>query len=204
MYNHVLNVVKKIISRMTSSIRNSDISPKAQVSYFVRFHNSSIGKYSYVSNDCNIFHTSIGNFVSIGSGCAFGGADHPIHWVSTSPAFHKHPVFPKSFSTNEYRLFKQTTIGNDVWIATNSIIKAGVTVSDGAVIGAGSVVTKDVPPYEIWAGNPAHFIKKRFSDDVISKLLETEWWNWDDEKIQKYAQYFNSPDEFLEKLNQDK
>ena len=76
----------------------------------------------------------------------------------------------------------------------------GVTIGDGAVVGAGSIVTKDVGPYEIWAGNPARFIRKRFDDEIIEKLLESQWWNWDDEKLKKYGEKFQSPEEFVKSL----
>ena len=76
------------------------------------------------------------------------------------------------------------------------MIKAGLTIGDGAIIGMGSVVTKDVGPYEIWAGNPAKMIRKRFDIDKINKMLEIKWWNWEDEEIEKYAKTFNDIDEF--------
>lgn len=76
----------------------------------------------------------------------------------------------------------------------------GITIGDGAVIGAGSIVTKDVGPYEIWAGNPARFIRKRFDDETIEKLLKSQWWNWDDEKLKKYGEKFQSPEEFVKIL----
>lgn len=74
-------------------------------------------------------------------------------------------------------------IGNDVWIGYEAIILAGVTIGDGAIIGARAVVTKDVLPYTVVAGVPAKPIKKRFDDKTISKLLDIQWWNWSDEKI---------------------
>lgn len=74
-------------------------------------------------------------------------------------------------------------IGNDVWIGYEAVIMAGVTIGDGAIIGTRAVVTKDVPPYTIVGGIPAKPIRKRFSDEVVSKLLEIEWWNFSNEKI---------------------
>ena len=76
-------------------------------------------------------------------------------------------------------------IGNDVWIGYEAVIMAGVTIGDGAIIGARAVVTKDVPPYTIVGGVPAREIRRRFSDDVIARLLELKWWDWPAEQIQR-------------------
>jgi len=75
------------------------------------------------------------------------------------------------------------SIGNDVWIGRETLILSGVTIGDGAVIGARAVVTKDVEPYSIVAGNPARLIRKRFDDKTIHRLLEIRWWDWPPEKI---------------------
>lgn len=80
---------------------------------------------------------------------------------------------------------KQTRIGNDVWIGCNVVVLAGVSVGDGAVIGAGAVVTKDVPPYAVAVGNPAKVIKYRFRTEIIAGLLETRWWDLPVEEIKK-------------------
>ena len=84
------------------------------------------------------------------------------------------------------------TIGNDVWIGYEAVILSGVTIGDGAIIGTRSVVTKDVPPYTIVGGAPARVIKKRFSDDVIEKLLKIKWWNWPVEKIAGSLEYIQT------------
>ena len=76
-------------------------------------------------------------------------------------------------------------IGNDVWIGYEALILSGVTIGDGAIIGARAVVTKDVPPYTIAGGVPAKAIRKRFSDDTVSALLKSKWWDWPEEKIQR-------------------
>ena len=83
-------------------------------------------------------------------------------------------------------------IGNDVWIGYDAIIMSGVKIGDGAIIGTRAIVTKDVPPYTIVGGVPAKVIKKRFSDNVILKLLEIKWWNWSYEKIQANIKYIQS------------
>lgn len=192
-------MLKEIFYRMTSMVRNSYIAPKAQISYFVKFYNSSIGSFSYISNNCNVFSTEIGRYTSIGLGCNIGGGEHPLDWVSTSPVFQNKRTFKQGYNGLQYEPYKKTFIGNDVFIAPNAIIKTGVKISDGAVVGAGAVVTKDIGPYEIWAGNPARIIRKRFSDDQIEKLLELKWWNWPEERLAKVVEYINQPEIFLMK-----
>jgi acetyltransferase-like isoleucine patch superfamily enzyme len=92
-------------------------------------------------------------------------------------------------------------IGNDVWVGYGSIILSGVKIGDGAIIGAGSIVTQDVPPYAIVGGNPARLIRYRFSQDKIAKLLEIAWWNWSEEKIKDNIDYFYSNvDDFIKKF----
>jgi virginiamycin A acetyltransferase len=83
----------------------------------------------------------------------------------------------------EYPFKGNIEIGNDVWIGHKAVIMAGVKIGDGAIIGAYSLVTKDVAPYAIVGGNPAFFIRKRFEDGDIEKLLKIKWWNWDTEKL---------------------
>ena len=95
-------------------------------------------------------------------------------------------------------------MGNDVWIGEGCKVKAGIRIDNGAILGMGSVLTKDVGPYEIWAGNPARFIRKRFDDKTIEKLVESEWWEWEDTKIKEYAKYFNDPDQFIKVINNER
>lgn len=170
----------------------------------VRFYRGKIGKYSYIGNNSFVTDTIIGNFTSISTDCYIGGASHPTNWVSTSPVFHKWGnILKKHFAFHEFDIFKKTIIGNDVWIGNRVMIKAGVTIGDGAVIGMGSIVTKDIAPYEIWAGNPARFIRKRFDDDIITNLKKLKWWDWDDIKTEKYAPHFMSPEHFIKNAEEE-
>jgi len=126
----------------------------------------------------------VGNFVSIGTGVQILlGGEHRIDWVTT---------YPISMFWNEGenisghpRTKGDVIIGSDVWIGTEAIILSGVTIGDGAVIGARSVVTKDVPPYAIVAGNPSRIIRKRFDDQTIKRLLQVKWWLWPESQIKK-------------------
>lgn len=178
--------------------QDAEIDKTAAICSGVKFYRGKIGKYSYIGNGSFVTDTDIGNFTSISTDCYIGGTAHPTNWVSTSPVFHKwENIMKKNFARNEFEIFHKSTIGNDVWIGNRVMIKAGVTIGDGAVVGMGSIVTKDVGPYEIWAGNPAKLIRKRFDEETIKRLLETEWWNQEDAVIEKYAEYFNKPQEFL-------
>ena len=193
-------VLGKLIQNMQiAQIHNSKIDKTAKVYSQCQVVNSTIGRYSYVTRGTDVLYCDIGSFCSISGGCVIGGPSHPVEWVSTSPVFEGcSSALKKKFAKIPYNPYKTTTIGNDVWIGNNVLVKAGVKISDGAVIGMGSVVTKDVGPYEIWAGNPAKLIKKRFDDETIEKLLKTQWWNLTDEEIEKYSELMNEPKKFLE------
>lgn len=126
----------------------------------------------------------IGKFCAIASGVKFimNGGNHQLASFTTYPF----AIFGNGWekAPHENSPFKgDTVIGNDVWICYEALIMPGVKVGDGAVIGAKAVVTKDVAPYTIVAGNPAKPIRKRFDDEVIKTLLELQWWNWDSKKI---------------------
>lgn len=108
----------------------------------------------------------------------------------------------KNFARHEFEIFKRTSIGNDVWIGNRVMIKAGVKIGDGAVIGMGSIVTHDVGAYEIWAGNPARLIRKRFDEETINELMKTKWWEWEDQRIEKYAEEVTSPESFVKDLEE--
>ena len=196
-------LLAKIIKKIhIPAIKNSKINKNSKICAGSHIVSSKLGKYSYVGNHCTVINAEIGNFCSIADNCIIGGASHPLDWVSTSPVFHSGKnVLKKNFSKHEYVVGVQTKIGSDVWIGNNSLIKSGVRIGHGAVIGMGSVLTKDVGDYEIWAGNPAVLIRKRFDDDIISQILKSKWWDDQDDKISKYANLINRTHEFI-KLGQ--
>ncbi len=124
-----------------------------------------------------------------------------MEFVSTSPVFLSHRDSVKTkFARHPYQCRPRTLVGHDVWIGEGALIKAGVCVGHGSVIGMGSIVTKDVQPYSIVAGNPAELIRMRFDPDVVGALLRLEWWNWSDEQLVEYGAYFNDPRMLLAKI----
>lgn len=129
----------------------------------------------------------IGKFCSIACGAKFlfNSANHTLDSLSTYPF----PIFFEEWNLDVKDITKawdnkgDIVIGNDVWIGYEAVIMAGVTIGDGAVIGARAAVTKNVPPYTIVGGIPAKPIKKRFSQENINTLLKLKWWDWSKEKI---------------------
>lgn len=140
--------------------------------------------YHYPINNDKLI---IGKFCSIACGAKFifNSANHTLSSLSTYPF----PIFFEEWEldrkdiANAWDNKGSIVIGNDVWIGYEAVIFAGVTIGDGAIIGARAVVTKDVPPYTIVGGIPAKPIRKRFSENVINSLLEIKWWDWPKEKI---------------------
>lgn len=128
----------------------------------------------------------IGKFCALARGVKFimNGANHQLNGFSTYPfqifgnGWEKVDSQPEALSSKG-----NTVIGNDVWIGYETVIMPGVQVGDGAIIAAKSVVVSDVPPYTIFGGNPARFIRQRFDDEIIRSLLEIAWWDWEIEKI---------------------
>lgn len=129
----------------------------------------------------------IGKFCSIACGAKFlfNSANHTFRSLSTYPfpLFFEEWGLDKKKVTDSWDNKGDIVIGNDVWIGYEAVVMAGVTIGDGAVIGARAVVTKDVLPYTIVGGIPAKPIRKRFSEETISALLALKWWDWPKEKI---------------------
>lgn len=178
------------------ALKNCNIDKSSRVCSRSELTRCSVGRYSYIGYQNFMVNVSIGSFCSIADRCSIGGALHPMDYVSTSPVFHEGKnILNKNFSKHPVPSTPQTIIENDVWIGQGAFVKAGVHIGNGAVIGMGSVVTKDVGPYEIWAGNPAKLIHKRFDDRTIQRLLNSNWWEMDDTELSKHAKYFNKPGE---------
>ena len=195
----------KLIKKLQiPAIKDSEIHKRAKVCTGAHVLKTKVGRYSYIGNYSTVIDCEIGSFCSIADDCVIGGMSHPIDWVSTSPLMYRgRNCLRTNFTGLLYNASKHTIIDNDVWIGDNCHIKAGVHLSTGCIIGMGSVLTKDVGPYEIWAGNPAKLIRKRFDEITIEKLLKTEWWSWSDERIRKYANYANDPEKFIEVIESE-
>lgn len=161
----------------------------------VKIKKSKIGKYTYVSANTDIENTEIGKYCSIADHCRIGMATHTMENLSTSPLFtQKNNACRVSWSPKDVNdnISRRVLIGNDVWVGSHALILGGVRIGDGAVVGAGAVVTKDIPPYSIVGGVPARVIRYRFTEAIIEELLKTRWWDYSDDELRRNIGSFQS------------
>ncbi len=170
----------------------SILSKKARINRHTHIIDSSIGDYSYVGMNSWVCVTDVGKFCSIASNVNIGLGNHTMNFLSTSPIFteRKNATGFSWIGETIAPPFKRTTIGNDVWIGYGAMVIGGVTIGDGAVIGAGSIVTKDIPPFSIAVGTPAKIIKYRFSEETILSILQNPWWNKEDDYLKSHIENF--------------
>lgn len=176
--------------------------------------NISVGEFTYIADSEFETHVThfypwsrdrliIGKFCQIASGVEFmmNDANHQMSSVSTFP-FYTLEGWDAQTPDQKLMPFKgDTVVGNDVWIGQNALILPGVHVGDGAIIGAGSVVGRDVEPYTIVAGNPARPVRKRFDDELIGLLLAWKWWDKPIEEIDQLIPLLTDSD--LEKVREE-
>ena len=144
---------------------NNSIPFNTFIRHNVSLRRTRVGKYCYIGENSALNHVQMGNYCSIAPNVMIGGMEHSYWAASTSARLSDEGIADRT-----------TTIGNDVWIGTQCCIKQGVTIGDGAVIGAQSLVTSDVPAYSIVFGSPARIHKFRFSDEIINKIRKTKYW----------------------------
>lgn len=186
-----------------SAIRDSAFEKPCKINSRSTVIGTTMGRYSYCGYDCTLINCQIGRYCSIADGVSAGLASHPADWVSTSPAFHlcAGRSVPRDLAALPYDPAPpRTVIGNDVWIGKNVLLKPGITIGDGAIIGMGSVVTKNVPPYAIVAGAPARFIRGRFPLELAERLEASRWWEMDPAVLKEYTPLMNDPEKFLAAL----
>lgn len=174
-----------------------------------------IGAFSYVVSGylCGV---QIGRYCSFGENVQIGRQSHPVDWLSTSPFLYlkskdvlSYIDFQETVAINAVQSLpiaptrlKKIEIGNDVWIGQNALVLPGVKIGNGAIIAAGSVVSKDVMPYSVVGGNPAKFIKFRVLLSLIPKLEQLQWWNYSPEVLNQFPVW--SPRDFISKFKSAK
>jgi len=167
------------------------------------FCDVTVGDYSYFAGYNQAYYANIGKFCSVASFARINTTNHPTYDRIAQPHFtYRSKRF--GFGDDDAEFFarrkeKGVTVGNDVWIGHNAVIMPGVAIGNGAVIGAGAVVTKNVEPYSIVVGVPAKRIKMRFPDDLIIKIEQLGWWDWDHQSIKERLLDFRDMEAFVRK-----
>ena len=183
--------LRKTIRALVTRLEGGEMLSSTLRRIFLEYHQIEIGLYSY--GGCFdlgriAVHTKIGRYCSFADGVQVFNADHPLKFKSVHPFFYN-PAF--GYVKHELISRNSLTIGNDVWLGHNAIILSSVrSIGDGAVIGAGAVVTKDVPDFAVVVGNPGKVIKYRFSEQTIQKLKQERWWDKDIDDLQAKLENF--------------
>lgn len=200
----IANLGKSRISSSAIILRNCHFEGHNAVGDNTYLSGTSFGYGSFVGFGCEFSNCKIGRYCSLGSNIRVVSATHPVNgFISTHPAFFsdtywfhyvKKSKFKEHLTNNEGY---ECTIGNDVWIGDNVLVRGGSKIGDGAIIAMGSVVLHDVPPYTIVAGVPAKEIRKRYPEEIIEKLQTIQWWNKPVEWIESNADDFADEKGFI-------
>ena len=205
-------MLNKIIYFWEDKIRNYKIKKEGGVlysktlrDYIQEKHGVSVDLYTYGSCFDRSFNlggkVKVGRYCSIASDVHYFGANHPMDYISTSAVFYNKELSHLDVKDVERHNLE---IGNDVWIGSKVLITAACSkIGDGAIIGAGSVVTHNVEPYTIVAGNPARVIRRRFPDEKVTQIMETKWWNYSPKTLMKYYSEMSNVTEFCNIFSQE-
>lgn len=161
-----------------------------------RLSNVAIGDYSYTDRYADLANVIVGKFSNIAAFSRIGATDHPLTTASLHHFLYRSADYWDDAEVDEdwfaKRRSRMTIIGHDTWIGAAAQIRPDVTIGHGAVVGANAVVTKDVAPYMIVAGNPAKLIRPRFEPTIVEGLIALSWWDWSHDLIRERLDDFRS------------
>jgi phosphonate metabolism protein (transferase hexapeptide repeat family) len=189
----------------TARVRASKLGRYTEVGPRARLNECELGDYSYIINDGEMDYTTVGKFCSIAAMTRINPGNHPMWRASQSHFTYRASAYFEGEADDDaffdWRRSHRVFIGHDVWIGHGAIVLPGRRIGIGAVIAAGAIVTKDVAPYAIVAGNPARFVRPRFSESVAQRLTRLAWWDWSHAELHEALPDFrNLPVEsFLDK-----
>lgn len=170
----------------TASVRASTFGRYCEVGARTKVAESAFGDYAYVVNDSDIIYTDVGKFCSIAAHTRINPGNHPLervalsHFTYRSSSYGLGPDDPDFF---DWRRSSRCVLGCDVWIGHGAVVLPGVRIGNGGAVGAGAIVTKDVPAFAIVVGNPARVLRYRFEPGVIAALQRIAWWDWPHERL---------------------
>ncbi|MDR6662184.1 chloramphenicol acetyltransferase [Tardiphaga sp. 215_C5_N2_1] len=173
----------------TAKLVDTELGAYTEVGARTILNEVTMGDYSYVVNDGQITYTTIGKFCSIAAMTRINPGNHPMHRATQAHfTYRASAYFPGESDDADFFAWRRAhhcTIGHDVWLGHGAIVLPGRKIGTGSVIAAGAIVTKDVPPYTIVAGNPARPVRRRFSETVEDGLMELAWWDWEHEMLRQ-------------------
>jgi phosphonate metabolism protein (transferase hexapeptide repeat family) len=192
----------------SASLTDATLGAYTEVGARTKLLEVELGDYSYVVNDSDIAYTTIGKFTSIAAMTRINPGNHPMERASQSHFSYRASGYFEGERDEEaffaWRRAQHVSIGHDVWIGHAAIVLPGRTIGNGAVVGAGSVVTKDIPAYAVAVGNPARVVRKRFAEDIAARLEWLSWWDWPHDLLHAALTDFRalSAAQFLDKYEQ--
>ena len=170
----------------TATVRDTTFGAYCEVGARTKVAESSFGDYSYVVNDADIIYTTVGRFCSIAAQTRINPGNHPLERVALSHFTYRSSAYglgADDAAFFDWRRSHRAVLGNDVWIGHGATVLPGVKLGNGAAVGAGAVVSKDVPPFAIAIGVPAKVLRYRFTPDIIAALERIAWWDWPHERL---------------------
>ncbi len=171
----------------TAVVRDSSLGRYTEVGARASIVESRLDDYSYIVNDSDMIYTTVGKFCSIAAHTRINPGNHPMRRASQSHFTYRASAYFDDESDEadffDWRRSTPVRIGHDVWIGHGAIILAGRSIGTGTVVAAGAIVTKDVPPYAIVAGNPARRIRDRFPPTIADRLQALAWWDWPHDRL---------------------
>ncbi|MEL6478423.1 MAG: chloramphenicol acetyltransferase [Pseudomonadota bacterium] len=186
-------------------IKNTTLGRYTEIGRGTHLLNVTMGDYSYCARYGDFANATIGRFSSIASFVRIGPTDHPMHLASMHHMLYRSSDYWEDAEDDAdffaARAARRLTIGHDTWIGHGAIIRPDVSIGHGAVVAAGAVVTKDVPPYTIVTGIPATARRQRFPDEIVTRLIDLAWWDWDHHRLRRALDDFRTLEAaaFLEK-----
>ena len=170
----------------TASVRDSRLGAWTEVGARTTLAEVEMGDYSYVVHDSQIIYASIGRFCSIASHTRINPGNHLLDRVALNHFTYRASAYglgPDEAGFFDWRRSHRVTLGHDVWLGHGAIVLPCVSIGTCAAVGAGAVVTKDLPPFAVAVGNPARVIRFRFEEGVRAALLRIAWWGWPRERL---------------------
>jgi phosphonate metabolism protein (transferase hexapeptide repeat family) len=190
----------------TATVRDSTFGRYCEVGARSKVAESSFGDYAYVVQDAEIIYATIGKFCSIAAHTRINPGNHPLQRVALSHFTYRASAYglgEDEAGFFDWRRSFPVVLGPDAWIGHGAVVLPGLTIGTGAAIGAGAVVTKDVPDYAIAVGNPARVIRYRFEPEIQAALKRIAWWDWPREALRERLADFRglSAEEFCRRYD---